>query len=297
MTVLVYILLCLIWGSTWMAIKIGLQEAPPLTTAAMRFVLAASILSTIALVRGFRFPQGWRNILRIAYPGLYMYGISYASIYFAEQYIDSSLTSVLFGSFPFFVAILSWLRYKSEKMTPVAWAGMMIGFTGVVLISYHTLTMSGDLFLGTCLAVFGSFASAYGIVIHKRHHVELNIVVSSSVQMILGGLPLVIAAIVFENPFTFMFSAATLGSIAYLAIFGTVVAFLGYYWLLKRTEAVTVSLIAFLTPIVAITIGVAFGNESMSPLIIAGSVMVLGGIFLVIRRHRSTQAAPEPRRV
>ena len=270
-----------------MAIKVGLQDAPPLVTAAFRFIVASAILVAIALVRRYRFPTDFRTLMRLGYPGLYMYGLSYALVYFAEGYIDSSLTSVLFGSFPFFVALLSWLRYRTEKLNLTAWGGMLVGFSGVVLISLHSLHMSGNLFLGTLLAVGGAFCAAFGIVIHKQFHSEGNIVISACVQMVFGGVPLFLAAMIFESWSDFNWSLTTLGSIVYLAVFGTVVAFLGYYWLLKRTGAVTVSLIAFVTPLVAIVIGTVFGDEQMTALTIAGTVLVLSGIVLVIRRPQS----------
>ena len=281
-----------------MAIKIGLGGAPPLTTAALRFMLAAGILLTISLVRRYRFPTDIRTLLQLGYPGLYMYGLSYALIYFGEQYIDSSLASVLFGSFPFFVALLSWLRYRKERLTPLAWIGMLIGFSGVVLISLDSLQVSGNLFLGTLLTVLGAFCAAFGIVIHKQLYSEKNIVVSACVQMIVGGLPLLLTAVAFENGSDLSWSLPTLGSIVYLAVFGTVVAFLGYYWLLSRTGAVTVSLIAFVTPLVAIVIGTLIGDEHMTALTIAGTVLILSGIVLVIRRPRSqVKTQPEPQSV
>lgn len=284
MVVLTYILLCLIWGSTWLAIKIGLSEAPPLTTAALRFAIASGILASIARLRGYHYPGELRKWLSLGYPGLYMYGASYAFVYFAEQYIDSALAAVLFGAYPFFVAILTWMRYRNEKLSLIAWLGMIIGFAGVVLISLDSLQTSGQLFLGVLLAVAGPFVSAWGIVIHKQHYSGENIVVAVNVQMIFGGIPLVLGALIFERWTDFNISPESIGSILYLATFGTVVTFLSYYWLLRHLRLTTVSLIAFVTPMVAILIGVIFADEKMTPLIILGTALILSGIFLVVRK-------------
>ncbi len=284
MVAAVYILLCLIWGSTWMAIKVGLVDAPPLTTAALRFLLATVILSSIAFVRGYRFPRNLKSLIQLGYPGLYIYCISYVCVYFAEQRIDSALTGTLFGCFPFFVALLSWIRYRTEKLDKFAWLGMGIGFSGVVVISYESLQFSGDLFIGTLLAVAAAFAAAYGVIIHKRHYAGNNIVVSATAQMIFGGIFLVIGALLFEDISDFHVTVESVGSIVYLAVFGTVIAFLGYYWLLARARAVTVSLIAFVTPLVAIFIGVFFSNEQFTPLLIVGTGLILSGMFLVLRK-------------
>lgn len=282
--VLTYILLCLIWGSAWIAIKIGLTEAPPLTTAAIRFTLSALILAAIALARGYKYPSSLKSLARLGYPGIFMYGLSYALVYFAEQYIDSGLAAVLFGAYPFFVAILTWVKYQNEKLGAVAWLGMVIGFVGVVLISFDSLQTSGDLFLGVLLAVGAPLAAAWGIVIHKQHYSGENIVVAVNVQMIFGGIPLILAAALFENWRDFNVSLESVGSILYLAIFGTVVTFLSYYWLLRHMRLTTVSLIAFVTPMVAIFIGVLFADEKMTPLIMLGTSLILSGVFLVVRR-------------
>jgi len=284
--VFTYIMLCLIWGSTWIAIKIGLSDAPPLITAAVRFAIASAVLAGIVVVKGYQYPTGMRNILRLGYPGIYMYGVSYALVYFAEQYINSALTAVLFGAYPFFVALLTWVRYRNEKLGLVAWLGMVIGFAGVVLISLDSLQTSADLFLGVTLAVIAPFAAAWGIVIHKEHFTKENIVVASNVQMVFGGIPLVLAAVIFESWSDFNVTAESVGSIVYLATLGTVVTFLGYYWLLRRIKLTTVSLIAFITPLVAIFIGVVLADEQMTPLIVLGTVLILSGVFLVLRRPR-----------
>ena len=168
MTALMYILLCLIWGSTWIGIKIGLQEAPPFWTAAIRFALAVAILAGIARVRRYSFPRTPSAFLRLGYPGIYMFGFSYGLVYLAEQYIDSSLMAVLFGSFPFFIAALSMVRLKGERLPTVVWIGLIVGFVGVVIISVEQWQLSDDLFLGTMLGIIAVYTAAHGLIIHKN---------------------------------------------------------------------------------------------------------------------------------
>jgi len=284
MTWLLYIIICLIWGSTWIAIKIGLSQAPPFYTSSLRFILAVFILAAIVQAKKYPYPKGLKNFLTLGYPGVFMYGGSYAFIYFAELYIDSALTAVLFASFPIFVALLSSRKLKGEKLNGLGWLGLMIGLAGVVLISYDSFQTSRDIFLGTLLALAGAFSAAYGMVLHKKRFADKNIYISATVQMICGGVFLVPGALIFEHWSDFVVSTESIGSIIYLALFGSVIAFLGYYWLLARTRAVTVSLIAFITPLVAIFIGVLFFSESLPLLIAFGTVLILSGILLVERR-------------
>lgn len=284
MSVFIYIILCLIWGSTWLAIKIGLGSAPPLYAASARFLIAVTILIAIVKIKGLSFPKGLRNLLSLGRPGIFMYGVSYACVYFGETYINSATAAVLFGSFPFFVAILSNLSLKHERISNLAWLGLVVGFLGVVLISYDSLQTSPNLFLGSMLTVVASFASAYGLILHKKHHANANIFVAATVQMALGGLLMLPMALIFERLSDFAITSASVGSILYLAVFGTVVAFLGYYWLLTHMKAVTVSMIAFATPLIAILIGEVLAHETLSVFIYIGTAMILGGMLLVGRR-------------
>lgn len=284
MTALVYFVLCLIWGSTWIAIKIGLSDAPPLWAASLRFLLAVTLIGGYIAARGYRLPTSLRQFLRLGYPGVYMYGASYALVYFSELHINSAMAAVLFGSFPFFVALLSHFRLRAERISALGWGGLLVGFLGVVLISYESLQTSQGLFLGSLLALAGSLASAHGLVIHKKKFAQENIYVSAFVQMSSGGVLLLLSALLFENFSDFRLSEESVGSIVYLAILGTVVAFLGYYWLLRKTRAVIVSMIAFVTPLVAILIGVYLFDEHLSALILVGTAMILSGIVLVVRK-------------
>jgi drug/metabolite transporter (DMT)-like permease len=283
-TTLTFAMLCLIWGSTWMAIKIGLTDAPPLSGVSVRFALAVLILYTVVRIKRYSLPERFGSKLKLAYPGLYIYSGSYALIYLAEQHISSALTAVLFASFPLFVAFLSIWMLQTERLNSAGWLGLALGFAGVVLISYDSFQSSPHLFTGTLLALGGSFSAAYGILIQKKHFSRENVLVATFIQMTLGLLPLVALSFAFDQWANFFVTAASIGSILYLAIFGTVIAFVGYYWLLSHTKAITVSLIAFFTPVIAILIGILFG-ESLAIRTVAGAVMILAGVVLVMRRR------------
>ena len=282
MNIVLYILLCLIWGSTWLAIKIGLSSAPPVTTAALRFLLALAVLLVISMIKRCRYPRNVKTLLSLAWPGLWMYGISYALVYLAEMYIDSGTAAVLFGAFPFFVAGLSWLLYRTERLSWIGWLGMFVGFAGVVVISYDSLQGSPQLFIGSLLAVAAPLAAAYGIVVHKHRHANEDIVVSVIVQMAAGGVLLIVWALLFEDWSSLTLSPEGMGSIVYLALCGTVFTFLTYYWLVARLPVVSVSLVAFITPLVAILIGVFVADEKLTLALAAGTALILGGVALVL---------------
>jgi drug/metabolite transporter (DMT)-like permease len=223
-----------------------------------------------------------------------MYGVSYASVYSAEQYISSSLTAVLFGSFPIFVALLSHWLLPSDKLRGYAWPGMALGLAGVAVISWHSLELSGDLFRGSLLAVLASLASATGVVFHKKHAVKVDIVVAATIQMTLGCTVLLCGALLTESFADLIWTPQSIGSILYLAVFGTVIAFLGYYWLMTHINVVSAAMIAFVTPLVATLIGVAFFAESFTLPMAAGAAMILTSVALVSWSRRPQAAVLPP---
>lgn len=281
MKIFIYILLCLIWGSSWIAIKKSMIDIPPLCSLTIRFIISILILYPIIFYKKLKLPSSLKEFVILGLPGLFMYGIHYALVYFAELYIDSSLMSILFASFPLFVGVFAYLFLKEEVMSRYTWLGIILGFFGVLIISFGSLKTSSEIFIGTVLGVVSVVAAAIGMIIHKVKHVKKDILVSVTVQMTLGGIPLLLAAFIFEDISAITLSPVAIGSILYLATFCTVIAFLSYYYLMARVTAVVASSTAYITPLVAIFIGLVFFGESFSGFIFTGSVLILLGCFLI----------------
>lgn len=279
-----FILCCLIWGTTWIAIKLGVDQAPPYTLSSARFLIAVVCLFVIGMIRKVAWPTDLKAALRIAVPGLFMYGLSYGMLYSAERWIDSSLASVLFASFPFVVASLSLFMLTSERLSLIGWAGLVIGFGGVVLISFDSIQLSETIFWGCLLTIGSTVTSAFGLMLHKKWSADSDIIVAATLQMGAGGLLVALFALATEDVARFPLNGMTVGTTLYLALFGSVIAFLCYYWLLKRASAMRVSLIAFVTPVVAVAIGVLAFGESLTRLMLIGSGMILIGVALVLRK-------------
>jgi len=184
--------------------------------------------------------------------------------------------------------------FPDDRLDFLAWSGLVLGLAGIVLISYDSFQTSAHLFAGTLLALGGSFAAGYGMLLHKKHFVDRPIFVATMVQMTIGGIPLLITAFIFEDISTLTFSPSMVGSILYLALLGTVVAFILYFWLLRKISAVKAALMAFITPLVAIFIGVLFFDESLTRLIIIGTAMILSGILLTRRKGNNTRRGRVP---
>jgi drug/metabolite transporter (DMT)-like permease len=283
MVYLVYTLLCLIWGSTWMAIKLGLEDSPPFWSAGLRFVIAGIIILLAGKVRRLRYPSNVSEILQVSVPGIFMYGLSYMLVYWAMVHVDSALTAMLFASLPFFVAAFSIKMLKDEKLGLVGWLGLIVGFSGIVLIFYDSLLLSRFVLFGVILIVIASAAAAYGTVYIRARLREYNIAVMAGIQMSVGALMIITAAIVLEPLSAFKLTTRSVGALLYLSLFGSILAFLCYYWLLKRIRAVNVSQIAFITPIVAFALGSLVLGEVFTIYTFGGSILILAGVILVVR--------------
>lgn len=280
--VLGYILICIIWGSTWLAIKIGLESIPPFLGAAVRFLIAAGIMFVLVHVRKIKIPWDGTSVRLYILAGTCTFSLGYAFVYWGQQYVLSALASILFGTFPFFVAALSWFVYKSEYITWLKAFGIIVGFAGVVIIfsedvNYHLGEAS---FFGMLAIIGAAIIQAFASVTIKRYGAELSTFALVSMGMAIGTAILFAISIVTEDWSKTVIDAKAVGSVLYLATLGSVVTFGTMFWLLKRIEAVILSLSAFITPIVAIILGIVLAGEQFTAQIFTGSALVLTGILI-----------------
>lgn len=281
---LIYISICIIWGSTWLAIKIGLDDSPPLWSAGIRFLIAGIILLFINWYRRVSYPKSIKEIVRVSLPGLIIYAFPYMMIYYAEQYVSSALTAVLFASFPFFIAAFSIFMLKCERPNLYAWFGLTVGFSGVIIVFYDSLVTSDFIFLGAILIVLASAMSAMGTMVLRVWYKDQDATMMLCLQIFAGAVVTIAAALVFESLLSFKITTYSVGTLLYLAVFGSVLAFSGYYWLLKKIKVISLSLTAFITPIIAIGLGYFIMEETLSAFTGFGSVLILDGIILVTKK-------------
>jgi len=278
---LTYIILCLIWGVTWLAIKLGLEDAPPLWSAALRFILAVGLLYGINYFTGHRYPRGWRNKWRAAWPGIFTFYGSYALTYIGEDSISSSLAAILFAVFPFFVMALMPLMVKSERVGIRSLIGAVVGFAGVVVIFAEPVEIGSNALVGMIFLILSPICGALGSVSVKAYLPDEPVFPMITLQMTVGAILLTLTAFVFEPFSEFKFTTTSVGAIVFLAIFGSIITFGGYYWLFKRVRLVTMSMIALITPVVAMFAGYIFLKEELTLANYIGAALVLAGVAIV----------------
>lgn len=289
-----YIIVCLIWGSTWLAIKMGLNSFTPLAALGFRFTTSAIIFYVIIKIKKIEIHTDKLAIKIYLMLAFLSYIFPFFLVYWAEGQISSGLTSVLFGILPFFVVIFSHFMIPENKTGLSQWVGIIIGFTGLMVIFSKNIELDlGNDFLGM-LAVFGAgIMQAFIGVAMKKHSSNLNPLALNFIPTLIAGPVLILAGFVFENSSAWKFDTNGILSFMYLALFGTVIAFSAYYWLLQRISVVILSLNSFITPIIAVILGCFILMEEFTIRDMVGSSFVLIGILFAnfegIRNYLKTR--------
>jgi drug/metabolite transporter (DMT)-like permease len=281
-------LLVLIWGTTWAAIRIGLEGVPPFAGVALRFGIAAAVLLLLTpffKVRLGRDPrERWLWVTNAALT----FCISYGILYWAEQWVPSGLAAVLFATFPLFVAVLAHFLLPGERLTRVGSLGILVGFAGVAAIFSEDFSRLGGPHVGRAAAVclLAPLSSACGAILVKRwgkrvHPLSITAVPMLITALVMGGL-----SAVAERGQPLVLHRPALLALLYLALFGSAVTFTLYFWLLSHLPATTMSLLNYVIPVVAVAVGTLWLGEPLTLRVVAGAVLVTAGVALALRaRH------------
>ena len=294
---LVWLLLCAIWGSTWLFIKIGLEDLPPISFAGMRFVLASLILVALIVARRTPLPRGLSDWTLILGTGLLAFTLNYGLLFWGEQHVSSGLAALLQATIPVFGLAFAHLYLPGERMTILKVAGVLLGVVGVGVIVSNQLTIAGERALwGSLAIVAGGVCMAYANVLVKARGGQLDTAVMAAGQMICGLVPLVVVGWAVEgSPLNFHWTGRAVTSLLYLTVVGSVVAFLLYYWLVRNMDVTTTMLIALVTPLVAVLLGLAVLDERLTWRTLAGGALILSGISTVVRPNVNDRAHQLPR--
>jgi len=290
---LVWLILCGIWGSTWLFIKLGLVDLPPLTFAGIRFVISCAILFPLVWLRHLSLPKTRRDWFLLGGTGILSFSLNYGLVFWAEQYISSGLAALLQATLPAFGLLIAHIYLPTERLTWVKMTGVVLGVCGVGVVFSNQLAISGRQALAGCVGmVLSAFFAAYSNVLVKTHGKNLNPAVIAAFQMLFGLIPLLLYGVAFEgNPFRFRWSTISIVSLLYLAIVGSVIAFLLYYWLMQNMDVTKTMLISLVTPVVAVILGMLVLDEELSWRTLVGGAMIIAGIgFIVVRKARSAPA-------
>lgn len=293
---IVWLVLCCIWGSTWLFIKLGLRDLPPISFAAIRFALASAILLAIVAARRTPLPRNrseWSLILKT---GVFAFGVNYGLLFWGEQHISSGLAALLQATIPVFGMLIAHQYLPGERLTAWKLGGALLGVAGVGVIFSNQLAAEGGMALwGSAAIVVGAVFVAYANVLVKARGSGIEPATLAAGQMLCGLVPLACIGLAFEgNPFKFHWTTLAVVSLLYLTLVGSVAAFLLYYWLVRNMDVTKTMLIALVTPLAAVLLGMIVLGEQLTWRTVAGGALIMSGIGLVVLRRRvgrGTEAA------
>lgn len=279
---LAYAYLCLAWGTSWMAIKVCNTAFPPLLGAGLRFWLGGVILLVFAILSKRLQSLTRRDVRVLLWTGILTFTIGYGLVYNAEMHIDSALTAAVFGTFPIFTAIFGHLMVKEEKLAPLGFLGVALGFLGVIFLTTPQWNMDDFQTLAWLfLVTLSPVACAFNVAIIRRDGMHLNPCSLNIIPMLLGATALTLMSLAREDWGRVTLSVKGTTALLYLAVFVTVIVFSLYYWMLKKIPLVLLSSTAYVSTGIAVMAGWILLEETRTFIDIIGIILVLVGVYLV----------------
>ena len=285
--------MCLIWGTTYLAIKVALETIPPFLMGGIRYLIGGAILAVWLIARREGLPPV-REWGRLALLGFLMIALGNGGVVWAEQYLASGLTAVVIATSPFWMVAIDALFPGADRLGLRQWGGLFIGFCGIVLLMWPELSLGGATGRDTVLGILAlqiacagwAVASAYT----RRHSLSRNVLGVAAVQMFFGGLFMTIAGTVTGEWPHLAFSSRTLWALVYLTLAGSVVAFAAYSYALRHLPIATVSLYTYVNPVIAVALGtLLLGEPFRATMLVAAAIIVVG--MLVVRPARASSRA------
>lgn len=275
---------CIIWGTTYLAIRIALETLPPLLLTGSRFVTSGLIMLGISRLRGDRIPRDPRTLGNLVLIGFLMVGVGNLAVVWAEQWVPSGLAALLVATAPFWMAIIEAFRTGGERVDIRSGLGMLVGFGGVALL----VTPGGSgaawsvPFVIAAIAVqVGSFCWQLGAWRGKYHVRNVPLMASAGLQMLFGGVIVTVIGLAIGEGPRFLFTTRTFLALAYLTLFGGVIAYSAYVFALAHMRTTHSSLYAYVNPVVAVFLGWLILDEPLTWLSIIAMIVILGGVALV----------------
>jgi drug/metabolite transporter (DMT)-like permease len=284
-----WIAVCLIWGTTYLGIRVSLETMPPMLMGGLRWVFAGGLLGAYMLARGERLPRG-RELRNAALLGFLMIVLGNGGVVWAELTVPSGLTAVVIASSPFWMAGVEALQADGERFTWNAAVGLLVGFSGILLLIWPELIQGGPGGRGF-LAGMGALQIAclgwsIGSSYSKRHSRQENVFSATAAQMLLGGLMMLALGTLRGEWGALSFSTRSASAFLYLATVGAIGGFVGYTYALRHLPVSLVSLYAYINPVVAVALGVAILGEPFTSRMAVAAVLVFGGVAIVRRQTR-----------
>jgi drug/metabolite transporter (DMT)-like permease len=296
-TPLAFAIIYFVWGSTFLAIRVGVREVPPFLLAAMRFLVAGLVLYGWTIARGERLPSGrhWASVSLLA---LLIFVLDYGLVFWAEQRVPSGLAAVMMATIPAFMALSEIIFLGTQRLTVRLALALLIGLSGVAVLVSRSLDLGGVPIdrLGAVALIVASMSWSVSSAFARMLPLPPSKVMSSGAQMLTGGVFLALTSVAlgeFRNFHPWNVSRGAWFSLFYMIVAGSIIAFTAYVWLLHHESPTKVGTYAYVNPVVAVLLGYFLGGEALGLRTILGTLFVLISV-VVITTTRAKKAVAAP---
>jgi drug/metabolite transporter (DMT)-like permease len=297
-TLLAFAIIYFVWGSTYLAIRVGVREVPPFLLAAMRFLIAGLVLYGFMIARGERSPSRhqWASMSLLA---ILFFVLDYGLVFWAEQRVPSGITAVMMATIPVFMALSEIIFLRTRTLTVRLGLALLIGIGGVAVLMSHSLNLAGEPIdrAGAAALIVGSISWSAASALTRKLPLPASKVMSSGAQMLAGGVFLALTAAAlgeFRNFHPWTVSRAAWVSLLYLIVAGSIIAFTAYVWLIHHESPTKVGTYAYVNPVVAVLVGYFLGGETLGLRTILGTLFVLISVVLITTTRGKKAAATRP---
>ena len=284
---IVFFVLCIVWGTTYFGISLGVQYMPPFFFSALRHLLAGSIFTIAFLLRGHKLPS-LRDILRLGVAGICMITGGNALVSWAELYISSGLAGILSALAPLYITFLSFIFFKGFRATVAIFIGLIICIGGIYFLTQTDSAQSSKegFTLGVVLTILANLFWALGSIFIKKYPVDVNIYLRTGLQMLIGGFVNLLLSLFTEPiPNLLTLPLAFWQVMFYLVVVGSLIGYSSFVYVLDYMEPARVSIHVYVNTVVAVVIGWLFANEELTPLMLAAMAVVMVGVIIVNREY------------
>jgi drug/metabolite transporter (DMT)-like permease len=279
-----FVIVCLVWGTTYLGIRIALETLPPLLLTGARFTVAGTLLLAVCWWRGQRPPARLSELAHIAMIGFLMVAIGNLAVVWAERSVPSGLAALMVALSPFWMVLMEMVRGKEERLNRRQVTGLVVGFAGVLILllpHLHGASFNLPFVIGILVIQAGSIGWNLGSMRSKYHAATTPPLVSAGLQMLSGGVIVgVVGFAIGEAPHVH-YSQRSFAALVYLTLFGSVLAYTAYVYALAHLPTSTVSLYAYVNPAIAVLVGWMIADEELGWRSAIAGVVILAGVFLV----------------
>lgn len=282
--------ICLVWGTTYLAIKVALESIPPFLMGGLRYVIAGSILAAFLRVQGKPMPS-WSALPGFLLSGALLLGVGNGGVIWAEMFVPSGLAAVMIAATPFWMTGIEALLPGGDRLTTRSIAGLFVGFTGILLLVWPDLKFDasgGWQFTAGVIALqLACLGWVLGSSYSKRRRGTTDPITASAFQMLLGGGVMLFAGTLSGEWGALSFTPRTTGALAYLIVAGSLIGFVAYIYALAHLSPSFVSLYAYVNPVVAVALGTLVLGEPFGWRLVIAVAIILTGLIITTRRKKA----------